>query len=337
MTVQSMLRRPGSGWVERLLDSPLRGLADKHLCRLHYVGRRSGQPHGLVVGYVETATVFVVVAGHGAAKQWWRNFVEPRPAVLVVRGTEVPVTGRVVGGAEREDAVRAYQAVKRRLAVAPDDPVVVFAREPGVAAGEQVVHARRQWVAATTVGELLGFIAPALMGAIVGHAAAPVAWGALVGAGVVEGAVLGACQAVVLARAVPGVRRRAWIVATASGAGIAWFIGIAPSSLHGLWSGWPAAVVAVAAAACGMALLCALGVMQWLVLRGHLARAGRWIPATALGWCLGLLVFTAIATPLWHEGQSTAGIVAVGVAAAVAMAAVVGVVTSRLLPAAAPR
>lgn len=37
-----------------------------------------------------------------------------------------------------------------------------------------------------------------------------------------------------------------------------------------------------------------VGVAQWLVLRHHLPNAGRWIPASALGWILGSFVLATI-------------------------------------------
>jgi len=43
-----------------------------------------------------------------------------------------------------------------------------------------------------------------------------------------------------------------------------------------------------------------------VVLRRHVARAGRWVLITAAAWLGGLTVFLLVASPLWQEGQPLA-------------------------------
>lgn len=71
----------------------------------------------------------------------------------------------------------------------------------------------RRWIAVTTLAEIVGFAIPASVGVVTVDAPAPVAYGALIAAGVGEGALLGATQALVLRRALPALSARAWVAA----------------------------------------------------------------------------------------------------------------------------
>src|SRR5215207_8713603 len=74
----------------------------------------------------------------------------------------------------------------------------------------------RRWVGVTTAGEVAGFTAPALAGAVTttaevsGLAQAAV----LVLAGAAEGGLLGWAQGLVLRRVLPGLDSRSWVRAT---------------------------------------------------------------------------------------------------------------------------
>lgn len=78
-----------------------------------------------------------------------------------------------------------------------------------------------------------------------------------------------------------------------------------------------------------------LGTAQWLVLRNHLPHAQRWIWANAFAWGAGLLVFTAVTTPLWQPGQPPEVIALIGalggLLTAATMAAVTGAALTRLV------
>jgi hypothetical protein len=183
----------------------------------------------------------------------------------------------------------------------------------------------RRWVAVTTAGEVLGFVTPAVAGALttVGHLAAPAQAAVLVAAGAVEGALLGWAQAIVLRRVVSGLPAGSWIRATALAASLAYAMGMLPSLLFPL----PVPAMVAIAAVAGTILLGSIGTAQWLVLRRHRPHTAWWIPVTAAAWLLGLGAFLAIATPLCRPGQSSVVIAAVGVLAATVMAATVAAVT----------
>ena len=185
----------------------------------------------------------------------------------------------------------------------------------------------RVWVAWVTAGELLGFTAPLAAGVAVGTARPSVAVPVLVGAGVVEGAVLGSAQAHVLRRALPRLRGRRWVALTAAGAAVAWVLGLTPSSAEPWWRSWPAAAVGVAAVVLAVLLLSCLGVAQWVELRRHLPGAGWWVAVTAVGWGAGLAAFGAVTAPLWQPGQGALVVAAVGVLGAAVMASTMAAVT----------
>lgn len=183
------------------------------------------------------------------------------------------------------------------------------------------------WLAWTTGGEAVGFLAPAAVASVVATLPAAMILPSRLLAGAVEGAVLGAAQAHVLRRVLPRLPGPRWVIATSLAAVLAWLIGLLPSTLGNRLDSWPVAVVIGAVAVGGTVLLLSIGAAQWTVLRRHVAHAGRWIAITAIGWLAGLTVFMLIATPLWQEGQPIALTIAIGVLAGLVMAATMAAVT----------
>ncbi|MGY1731106.1 hypothetical protein ACI798_06245 [Geodermatophilus sp. SYSU D01045] len=188
----------------------------------------------------------------------------------------------------------------------------------------------RRWLLVVTAGEALGFLVPVtavLLGAA--DLPGPAALAVLVAAGAAEGALLGAAQAAVLAPVLPGLSRRDWTARTAAAAVVAWFLGAAPSTWASGVLGLPLAVQVPLALVAAALLLTVIGAAQWTVLRRHVPRAGRWIGCTALAWLAGLLVFTALTTPLWQPGQDPLLVAAIGVLGGLAMALTMAAVTGR--------
>ncbi|HEX6248850.1 MAG TPA: DUF6544 family protein [Nocardioidaceae bacterium] len=186
---------------------------------------------------------------------------------------------------------------------------------------------RHAWVLATTVGETVGFVVPALVAVVAFDLPAMVTLLLMVLAGAVEGALLGTAQAVVLGREFLGFSRSAWIGATSGGAAAAWFLGMLPSTLHSLWEDWPLAVLVPLAVVLGLGVLISIGFAQWTVLRRHVARSRTWVPANAVAWAVGLGLMLLVSTPLWQEGQSSAVAIGVGVLGGLVMAVTVAVLT----------
>lgn len=182
-----------------------------------------------------------------------------------------------------------------------------------------------KWVLANSAGELIGLGATFAIGAglfsglaeDLGIAATLVGAGLMTATGALEGAVVGLAQWLVLRVAIPGIGRRAWVVATVIGAVIAWFLGSVPMVLVSLFqqpgretAGEPSQVVVLLLAA-GMGLVAGLilSVAQWLVLRKHVQRAWLWLPANALAWAAGMpLIFAAVDLAL-QAGSAPGGVV----------------------------
>jgi multisubunit Na+/H+ antiporter MnhE subunit len=138
------------------------------------------------------------------------------------------------------------------------------------------------------------------------------ALGAVVLGTVLEGVVVGLAQQGVLRSALPLRRRHSWLWATAIGAGIAWLLGMIPSTLASLsrpaTSSAPPPEPGVLlqyglGAALGVALGLVLGLAQWVVLRGIAAGAGRWVAANAAAWAVGMpLVYVGMHVVPWSSG-----------------------------------
>lgn len=128
---------------------------------------------------------------------------------------------------------------------------------------------------------------------------------------ILEGVVVGMAQAAVLADYLPFSRRH-WIGATAAGAGLAWLLGIVPSTAAALAGAdqphatpvEPGAVVQFAfAIALGLVLGFILGSAQWFVLRRYSSAAWRWIWANMAAWAVGMpAIFVGMELVPWRLG-----------------------------------
>ncbi len=190
---------------------------------------------------------------------------------------------------------------------------------------------RRRWTWAFVVGELVGFVPPAVTGATmaaIGASDLALVMG-LTLAGLVEGGAIGMAQARVLARFAPNIDRRDWVLATAAAAGFAWFVGMGGAALMGADVA-PAALLAVVLVPAWSVGLLAMGYAQWRILRRTVAQSNRWVWVSAGAWLLGVTipVVALSSAPNGWPGWVHAG---VGVAAAVAMGLTVGMLTGRTL------
>jgi hypothetical protein len=209
-----------------------------------------------------------------------------------------------------------------------------------------------RWVTANALGEAVGLSAVLLVGfGVLGRAVEglPGAWPlvASVAAGVLlgvfEGTVVGAAQGIVLRRRLPGLALRAWIMATVIGAMVAWGLGMLPSTLMATGAeGAQAAAEAsewltyVMAAGMGLVAGVVLAFVQWTVLRtaAGVRRAGLWLPANSLAWCLGMpVVFAGMGSIPAGAGvaQAIPIVVAATAAAGAVVAAVHGAILVRVL------
>lgn len=213
-----------------------------------------------------------------------------------------------------------------------------------------------RWVAANAVGEVLGL---GLIGLVVGLLASSPSvripgWVVLPGVlllGTLEGVLVGAFQWLAMRRALPRLRARAWIQATAAGALLAWVLGMLPSTIMDMAVSSSAPQTPPPEVSEVMRMVFAFGSgvvagpilagVQWRVLRRHVPHAGWWIPANSLAWGLGLpLVFVAVSAAA-SQGRLTLGGAVFGLLLIAAAGATVGMVHGlalvQLLRRAAPR
>ena len=124
------LLRLANPLVRAVLRSPAHGLLSGRLTVLSYAGHRSGSAFRIPVRYAESPDrAFVAIAVRPERKLWWRSFVEPREAALLVRRREVRVVGRLAVGQSRRRAAAAYLArYPRSESLVRDAAVVVFER-----------------------------------------------------------------------------------------------------------------------------------------------------------------------------------------------------------------
>lgn len=206
----------------------------------------------------------------------------------------------------------------------------------------------RRWVAANAVAEAVGLgLTLGLTGLVIGRLESlggalgvVVAFAAAVLSGVIEATIVGLAQWWAMQPWLPGVTRRAWWLATLAGALLAYVLGYLPSTIMSLvatsdpaaapMTEPPQAVVLLLAAGLGAVAGAVLSFAQFLALRGHVAHAGRWIPANMLAWAVGMpVVFWAM--DLAFKLSSTAAAVAVVALALLAMGAIVGAIHGAFL------
>lgn len=127
---------------------------------------------------------------------------------------------------------------------------------------------------------------------------------------VLEGIIVGFAQGRVLHRRVPDIRLKTWILATAAGAGLAWMIGMIPSTLMSLSRSAdappsveePGAVIQyLLAVGLGFVAGPILGCVQWVVLRRHIAKSSSWLWANGIAWAAGMpVIFVGMDFVPWN-------------------------------------
>lgn len=104
--------------VAAVLSSRAHRLLSGSLLLLTYTGRRTGTRRQLPVQYAAYHGRLVVAAADPDRKSWWRNFGDPAPVTVTLRGEHVPATASFLSadGPDRAPAAAAYQ---RRFKYAP--------------------------------------------------------------------------------------------------------------------------------------------------------------------------------------------------------------------------
>ncbi len=85
-----------------ILRSPLHPLLSPGLMLIAVTGRRTGRRYTIPVGYQRHGDEITVLISKARRKRWWRNYLEPRPVELHVRGRVLHGEARVVPGPSEE-------------------------------------------------------------------------------------------------------------------------------------------------------------------------------------------------------------------------------------------
>ena len=174
-----------------------------------------------------------------------------------------------------------------------------------------------QWILANAVGEMLGLGGTFVIGGLLllnvqsTMTVVPTTALAVLAGTFIEGITVGTAQWLVLRRPINSMRWRAWVLATAIGAFVAWTLGMIPSTFMVAGDSGGAApaqfndlMIYTLAAVMGFVLGSILGVPQWLVLRHYLPKAGWWVLANALAWMVGMVIVFAGTNFIPSEGIS---------------------------------
>ena len=76
-------------------------------------GRRSGRQYSIPVGYQGRGDRLVILVSHADTKQWWRNYREPGPVELRLRGRCVHGQAAVVEPGSRDFRECVEQSFRR--------------------------------------------------------------------------------------------------------------------------------------------------------------------------------------------------------------------------------
>ncbi len=99
--------------VALVLRSPLHGLASGGLMLLTFTGRHSGRRFTIPVGYQRDGDVLTVMVSYAARKQWWKNYREPGPVELRLRGCTRSATAQVIPTHTPEFRQKAERTLRR--------------------------------------------------------------------------------------------------------------------------------------------------------------------------------------------------------------------------------
>ena len=114
--------------IAGVLRSPVHFVLSPGLALLTITGRRTGHRYRIPVGYQRDGDDLVVMVSEARRKQWWRNYYEPAPIEVRLRGREHTGRAEVVApGSDRfrelaDRTLRRVPWMRRVFRVADYDP-----------------------------------------------------------------------------------------------------------------------------------------------------------------------------------------------------------------------
>jgi len=110
-----------------VLRSRSHALLSGRLLLLSYRGHRSGRHYEIPLRYAETEDgCLVTVAVDAEAKLWWRSFRAPSPALVLLRGEGLAVSGAVADGVLRANMLARYAVGRPRVERLTEGAAVVL-------------------------------------------------------------------------------------------------------------------------------------------------------------------------------------------------------------------
>ena len=100
--------------ISWILRSPLHFVLSRDLMLLTVTGRRTGRRYVIPLGYQRSGEWIMVLVSKARRKNWWRNYLEPAPVEMRVRGRELRGEAKVVAGGS-EEFRRTMESTFRRL------------------------------------------------------------------------------------------------------------------------------------------------------------------------------------------------------------------------------
>jgi hypothetical protein len=112
-------------WLTNRVANPVLGpllrrragrLLGRKLALVRYPGRRTGEPHDVVVQYARAGDQIWIVPGHPEAKRWWRNFETPRHVEVWLAGAHSAAVASVLhAGDEGDEFARGLATYREQL------------------------------------------------------------------------------------------------------------------------------------------------------------------------------------------------------------------------------
>jgi deazaflavin-dependent oxidoreductase (nitroreductase family) len=102
-----------------------------HVLLLTFRGRRSGRTFTTPVQYASAGDALVVVPGHAARKQWWRNVRGGATVQIRLRGRDLDADATLVEGSAADGPLAAYLERYPRARRALEDQHLAVVIRPG--------------------------------------------------------------------------------------------------------------------------------------------------------------------------------------------------------------
>ena len=99
--------------VAAILRSPFHWFLSSGLMLITVTGRRTGRSYTIPVGYQRHEHVLTILASEAPKKQWWRNFHDPAPVEMRVKGKTLSGVAHLVAPTSPEFAARAEETLRR--------------------------------------------------------------------------------------------------------------------------------------------------------------------------------------------------------------------------------